>query len=42
MTPLMFASKNGQAAMAQKLVQYGADVNREDNRSWTVSSQLYS
>ena len=36
MTPLMFASKNGHPSVAEQLIQYGADVNKEDNRGWTV------
>ncbi|XP_038073033.1 ankyrin repeat, SAM and basic leucine zipper domain-containing protein 1-like isoform X2 [Patiria miniata] len=36
MTPLMFVSKNGNLSAVQKLLEFGAQTDRQDNRGWTA------
>ncbi|XP_038073037.1 ankyrin repeat, SAM and basic leucine zipper domain-containing protein 1-like isoform X2 [Patiria miniata] len=40
MTPLMFVSKNGNLSAVQKLLEFGAQTDRQDNRGWTLTELI--
>ena len=37
MTPLMYACRNGRAQLVDILLRHEPDVNKQDQRGWTVS-----
>ena len=37
MTPLMYAGRNGRAQIIEILLSHNPDVNKQDQRGWTVS-----
>ena len=40
MTPLMYAAREGRVAVCEKLLEHGAEINKQDIRGWTVSFLL--
>ena len=40
MTPLMYAAREGRVAVCEKLLEHGAEINKQDIRGWTVSYLL--
>lgn len=42
MTPLMFAAQRGHVKVAAKLILAKSDVDKQDNRGWTVSMEQVS
>ncbi len=40
MSPLMYACRNGREKMVEILLRHKPDVNKQDQRGWTVSSLL--
>ena len=39
MSPLLYACQGGHLGLAELLVSVNADVNKQDSRGWTVSSE---
>ena len=39
MSPLMYAAREGRVSVCEKLLDNGAEMNRQDMRGWTVSWQ---
>ena len=37
MSPLMYAAREGRVKVCEKLLEHGAEVNKQDMRGWTVS-----
>jgi len=37
MTPLMYAAREGRVSVCEKLLEHGAEINKQDIRGWTVS-----
>lgn len=37
MSPLMYAAREGRVTVCEKLLEHGAEVNKQDMRGWTVS-----
>ena len=37
MSPLMYAAKEGRVTVCEKLLEQGAEINKQDMRGWTVS-----
>ena len=37
MSPLMYAAKEGRVKVCEKLLEQGAEINKQDMRGWTVS-----
>ena len=37
MSPLMYAAKEGRVTVCEKLLEHGAEINKQDMRGWTVS-----
>ena len=37
MSPLMYAAREGRVKVCEKLLEQGAEINKQDMRGWTVS-----
>ena len=37
MSPLMYATREGRVKVCEKLLEQGAEINKQDMRGWTVS-----
>ena len=37
MSPLMYAAREGRVAVCEKLLEHGAEINKQEMRGWTVS-----
>jgi len=37
MSPLMYVAKEGRVTVCEKLLEHGAEINKQDMRGWTVS-----
>ena len=37
MSPLMYAAKEGRVTVCEKLLDHGAEINKQEMRGWTVS-----
>ena len=42
MSPLMYAAKEGRVKVCEKLLEQGAEINKQDMRGWTVSVVITS
>ena len=42
MSPLMYAAKEGRVKACEKLLEQGAEINKQDMRGWTVSVVITS
>ena len=42
MSPLLLASYRGRCTLVTELLAAGADVNKQDSRGWSVSSNMDS
>ena len=42
MSPLMYAAKEGRVKVCEKLLEQGAEINKQDMRGWTVSVVIMS
>lgn len=40
MTPLIYAARAGHAQVVDYFCQNGAEINKQDNRGWTVSLEF--
>lgn len=42
MSPLMYAAREGRVKVCEKLLEQGAEINKQDMRGWTVSVVIMS